>query len=67
MRSNEHLDMVEAVGMERREKRTLRKSTDRISRNWQWNREKECAKRVQDHPKDSHLDNHGDTVQLQDG
>lgn len=45
MRSNEHLDMGEAVGMERREKRTLRKSTDRVSRSWQWNREMECAKR----------------------
>lgn len=61
MRNNENLNMVEAVGMERKGKRNLRKSTHRTVRNWQWNREVECAKgTVQDLSKCSHLDNHGD-------
>lgn len=44
MRNNENLNMVEAVGMERKGKRSLKKSTHRTDRNWQWNREMECAK-----------------------
>lgn len=44
MRNNEDLNKAEAVGMERRAKRLLRKSTDRIDRSWQLNREMEHTK-----------------------
>lgn len=61
MSNNENPNKIEAVGMKRKGKRSLRKCTDRINRSWQWSREMKCAKgRVQDLSKGSHLDNHGD-------
>lgn len=61
MRNNDNLNRVEAVGMERKGKKTWRKYTDRINRCWQWNRARECAKgEVQGLSKGSHLGNRGD-------